>query len=45
MRGAENFHFIRTKQAMFRTEWAEWKVDSLWKKLWIAAKKAPFTAD
>jgi hypothetical protein len=23
---------------MFRTEWAEWKADSLWKKLWIAAK-------
>ena len=23
---------------MFRTERAEWKADSLWKKLWIAAK-------
>jgi hypothetical protein len=23
---------------MFRTEWAEWKADSLWKKLWIAVK-------
>jgi hypothetical protein len=38
MRGAENFYLIRTKQVMFRTEWAEWKADSLWKKLWIAAK-------
>jgi hypothetical protein len=23
---------------MFRTEWVEWKPDSLWKKLWIAAR-------
>ena len=23
---------------MFRTEWAEWKADSLWKKLWITPK-------
>jgi hypothetical protein len=35
MRDAENFYFIRTKQVMFRTES---KADSLWKKLWIAAK-------
>jgi hypothetical protein len=38
MRGAENFYLIRTEQVIFRTEWAEWKADSLWKKLWIAAK-------
>jgi hypothetical protein len=23
---------------MLRTEWAEWKADSLWKKLWTAVK-------
>jgi hypothetical protein len=38
MRGAENFYLIRTEQVMFRTEWAKWKADGLWKKLWIAAK-------
>jgi hypothetical protein len=45
MRGAENFYLIRTEQVIFRTEWAEWKADSLWKKLWIAAKKSPYSAD
>jgi hypothetical protein len=38
MRGAENFYVNRTEQSMLRTECAEWKADSLWKKLWIAAK-------
>jgi hypothetical protein len=38
MRGAENFYLIRTGKVIFRTEWAECKADSLWKKLWIAAK-------
>jgi|SRR5580692_6078758 hypothetical protein len=38
MRGAENFYLNRTEQSMLRTECAEWKADSLWKKLWIAAK-------
>jgi hypothetical protein len=45
MRGTENFYPIRTEQAIFRTEWAEWKACGLRKELWVGAKKAPFTAD